>query len=91
MGEEAKRSGTGGLGLRGTLGHMGTRPHQETPPKGRCFVGAPPGVGKASGEECSAVASSLIRWGGCTAVLGGLSTVFVSGFFPSHRSESKGE
>ena len=36
-------------------------------------------------------ASSLVRWGGSAAVLGGLSTAFVGGFFPSHHSKSKGE
>ncbi len=91
MGVEGKRRGAGGLGRRGTPGQMGARPLRETPPKGRHLVGTPPGIGKASGENCSAAASSLIRWGGCAAMLGGLSTAFAGGFFPSYQSKSKGE
>jgi hypothetical protein len=36
-------------------------------------------------------ASSLVRWGGCAAVLGGLSTVFIDEVLLLHRSKSKGE
>jgi hypothetical protein len=87
---EGQRKGAGGLGRRGTPGQMGTRPFRETSSKGRHPVGAPDAVGKASSEDCSVAASSLIRWGGCAAVLGGVSTAFAGGFFPSHHSEGKG-
>ena len=36
-------------------------------------------------------ASSLVRWGGSAAVLGGLSTVFVDEVMLLHRSKRKGE
>jgi hypothetical protein len=91
MGAEGQRKGAGGLGRRGTPGQMGTRPIRETSSKGRHLVGAPDAVGKASGEDCSVAASSLIRWGGCAAVLGGLSTAFVGEVLPLHHSKSKGE
>jgi hypothetical protein len=91
MGAEGQNRGAGGLGRRGTPGQRGTRPFRETSSKGRHLVGAPAGVGKASGEDCSVAASSLVRWGGCAAVLGGFSTAFVGEFFPSHHSKSKGE
>ena len=45
-------------------------------------VGTPAGVEKVSSGECMA-AWSLIRWGGASAVLGGLSTTFVKGLLPS--------
>src|ERR687894_3099310 len=72
-------------------GPAGALPPPGTPPKGGRPVGAPAGVGKASGEDCSVAASSLIRWGGSAAVLGGMSTAFVGEFFPSHRSDSRGK
>jgi hypothetical protein len=36
-------------------------------------------------------ASSLVRWSGSAALLGGLSTVFVDGVMLFHQSKSKGE
>ena len=91
MHAEGQRRGADGLGRRGTPGQMGARPFREASSKGRHLVGAPAGVGKASGEDCCGAASSLTRWGGCAAVLGGLSTPFVGEFFPSHHSKSEGE
>ena len=35
-------------------------------------------------------ASSLVRWGGSAALLGGLSTAFVDEVMLFHRSKSKG-
>ena len=34
------------------------------------------------GVECMAAASSLVRWGGAAALLGGLSTTFIGGLLP---------
>src|SRR5918993_3467878 len=74
------------------VGHISSRrgppgpidmPHTpETSTKARRVVDTPAGVEKISSEECMA-ASSLIRWGGPAAVLGGLSTTFVKGLLPS--------
>ena len=91
MGAEGQGRGPGGLGRRSAPGKMGTLSLSETSSRGRRPISAPPGVGKASGEDCCAAASSLTRWGGCAAVLGGVSTAFVGEFFPSHHSKSKGE
>ena len=80
----------GRRGQSGPPGPVNIRPSPQSSTKGRRFEGTPAGVEKASSEDCMA-ASSLIRWGGCAAVLGGLSTAFVGGFFPSHPSKSEGE
>jgi hypothetical protein len=53
----------------------------ETSTKGRRFVGTTAGVEKVSSKDCVA-ASSLIRWGGTAALVGGLSTPFVGGILP---------
>ena len=66
---------------RGPPGPMGVRPTPETSTKGGRVVGTSAGVEKVSSEECMA-AWSLIRWGGASAVLGGLSTTFVKGLLP---------
>jgi hypothetical protein len=79
----------GQSGLPGPTGIR--RPSPETPTKGRRFGGTPGGVEKVSSEEYSMAASSLVRWGGCAAVLGGLSTVFIDEVLLLHRSKSKGE
>jgi hypothetical protein len=34
---------------------------------------------------------SLVRWSGAAALLGGLSTTFVGGLFPSHYPPKDGE
>ena len=67
-------------------------PHTpETSTKSRRLIGGTPaGVEKASSEEYMA-ASSLIRWGGASAVLGGLSTTFVSGLLPSPYPPNDGK
>ena len=75
---------------RGPPGPIGMRPTPETSTKGRRVVGTPAGVEKVSSEECMA-ASSLTRWGGSAAVLGGLSTTFVSGLLPSHYPPNDGK
>ena len=92
MGAEGQSRGAGGLGRRSAPGQMGTSLSLgETSSRGRRLIGPPAGVGKASGEDCCVAASSLTRWGGCAAVLGGLSTAFVGEFFPFHHSKSEGE
>jgi hypothetical protein len=91
MGAEGQSTGAGGLRRRSAPGQMGTSSLSETSSRGRRLISAPAGVGKASGEDCCVAASSLTRWGGCAAVLGGVSTAFVGGFFPPHHSKSKGE
>jgi hypothetical protein len=60
-------------------------------PKGRHFEGTPGGVEKVSSEEYFMAASSLVRWSGSAALLGGLSTVFVDEVMLFHQSKSKGE
>jgi hypothetical protein len=75
---------------RGPPGPIGVRPTPETSTKGRRVVGTPAGVEKVSSEECMA-ASSLIRWGGASAVLGGLSTTFVRELLPSHYPPNDGK
>ena len=75
---------------RGPPGPIGVRPTPETSTKGRRVVDTPAGVEKVSSEECMA-ASSLIRWGGPAAVLGGLSTTFVSGLLPSPYPPNDGK
>ena len=55
------------------------------------FEGTPGGVEKVSSEEYVMAASSLVRWSGSAALLGGLSAVFVDEVMPFHRSKSKGE
>ena len=61
---------------------MGTRPSREAPRKGKHFEGTPGGVEKVSSEEYFVAASSLVRWSGSAALLGGLSTVFVDEVMP---------
>ena len=70
----------------------GMRPTSpETSTKGGRFVGAPSCVEKVSSEDCVAAASSLIRWGGTAALLGGLYTTFVVGLLPTPYSPNGGE
>jgi hypothetical protein len=82
-------------GRRGQSGSPGPtgirRPSPETSTKGRHFEGTPAGVEKVSSEDSIAAASSLVRWSGSAALLGGLSTVFVDEVLPFHQSKSKGE
>jgi hypothetical protein len=81
----------GRRGQSGPPGPIGVRrPPPETSTKGRRFEGTPAGVEKVSSED-SIAASSLVRWGGSAALLGGLSTVFVDEVLPFHQSKSKGE
>ena len=75
---------------RGPPGPIGVRHTPETSTKGRRVVDTPAGVEKVSSEECMA-ASSLIRWGGSAAVMGGLSTTFVKGLLPSLYSPNDGK
>jgi hypothetical protein len=74
---------------RGPPGPIGMRHSPETSTKGRRFVGTPAGVEKVSNEDYSMAASSLIRWGGSAALLGGLSTTLVGGLFPSPLSTQR--
>jgi hypothetical protein len=78
-------------GRRGQSGPPGSigirRPSPETSTKGRRFEATPAGVEKVSGEEYFMAASSLVRWGGSAALLGGLSTAFVDEVVPFHRSK----
>ena len=61
------------------------------PVAGRRRKSPPPaGVEKVSSED-SIAASSLVRWSGPAALLGGLSTVFVDEVILFHQSQSKGE
>jgi hypothetical protein len=70
----------------------GMRPTSpETSTKGRRFVGSPAGVEKVSSEDCAAAASSLIRWGGTAALLGGLSTTLVGSLLPPTYPPNDGE
>ncbi len=81
----------GRRGQSGPPGPIGIRrPSPETVTKSRHFEGTPGGVEKVSSED-SIAASSLVRWSGSAAVLGGLSTVFVDEVIPSHRSKGVGE
>jgi hypothetical protein len=73
---------------RGPPGPIGMRHSPETSTKGRRFVGTPVGVEKVSNED-SMAASSLIRWGGSAALLGGLSTTLVGGLLPSPLSTQR--
>ena len=69
----------------------GMRPtSSEASTKGRHFVGTPAGVEKVSSEDCVA-ASSLIRWGGTAALLGGLSTTLVGSLLPPTYPSNDGE
>lgn len=67
------------------------RPFPETSTKGRRFEGTPGGVEKVSSEEYFMAASSLVRWSGSAALLGGLSTVFVDEVMLFHQGKSKGK
>lgn len=67
------------------------RPFPETSTNGRRFEGTPGGVGKVSSEEYFMAASSLVRWSGSAALLGGLSTVFVDEVMLFHQGKSKGK
>jgi hypothetical protein len=67
---------------RGPLSPIDVQPYLETPTEDRRSIDTPAGVEKVSGEDFMAVASSLTRWGGAAAVLGGLSTTFVGGLLP---------
>ena len=69
----------------------GIRPSPETSTKHRRTIGTLAGVEAVSSEEAMGAASSLIRWGGIAAVLGGLSTTFVSGLLPPLSSPNDGE
>jgi hypothetical protein len=75
---------------RGPPGPIDMPVTPETSTKARRVVGTPAGVEKVSSEECMA-ASSLIRWGGPAAVLGGLSTTFVRELLPSHYPPNDGK
>ena len=70
---------------------VGIRSYPEASTKGRRFEGTPAGVEKVSSEDSIAAASSLVRWSGSAAVLGGLSAVFVNEVIPFHQRKSKRE
>jgi hypothetical protein len=67
------------------------RSSPETSTNGRHYIGMPTTVVKVSREHSMAAASSLIRWGGTAAMLGGLSTTFVTGLLPPLSSSNEGE
>jgi len=67
---------------RGPLYPIGVQPYPETPTEDRRSIDVQAGVEKVSSEDFMAAASSLTRWGGAAAVLGGLSATFVSEFLP---------
>jgi len=69
-------------GWRGPPGQIGMRNSPETSRVGRRFIGTPAGLEKVSREGYCMAASSLIRWGGSAAVVGGLATSFVGGLLP---------
>jgi hypothetical protein len=75
----------------GPPGPMGMQHSLETSRKGKGFVGTPACEEKVSREDHSTAASSLTRWGGCAAILGGLSTTFVWGLLPPPSSPNEGE
>ncbi|MCD6054915.1 MAG: hypothetical protein K0Q96_2107 [Rubrobacteraceae bacterium] len=54
-------------------------------------MGTRPCVEKVSSEDYMAAASSLVRWGGAAAVLGGLSTSYVSGLLSPPSSSNEGD
>jgi hypothetical protein len=86
MGKEARR------GQSGPPGPIGIRrPSPETSTRGRHFEGTPGGVERVSSEEYFLAASSLVRWSGSAALLGGLSTVFVDEVMLFHQGKSEGE
>ena len=66
---------------RGLLSPIGVQPYLETPTEDRRSIDTPDGVEKVSSEDTMA-ASSLTRWGGAAAVLGGLSAIFVPDLLP---------
>jgi hypothetical protein len=65
----------------------------ETSAQSRIFSGSAAGAGpeKVSREAYSAAASSLIRWGGTAAVVGGLSTGFVGALIPPFKQPREDE
>jgi hypothetical protein len=67
---------------RGLLSPIGVQPYLETPTEDRRSIDTPDGVEKVSSEDTMAAASSLTRWGGAAAVLGGLSAIFVPDLLP---------
>ncbi len=71
-------------------GPIGLRHSPETSTKGRRSTGTTVSAEKVPNED-SMAASSLIRWGGTAAVLGGFSTTFVSGLLPPLSSPNEGE
>jgi len=79
-----------GRGQSGPPGPIGIRPPPETLTKGRRFVGTQAGVEKVPSEDSVSI-SCLVRWSGSAALLGGLSTTFVGGLFPSHYPPNDGE
>jgi hypothetical protein len=54
----------------------------KTSAQSRSFSGSAAGVEKVSREGYSVAASSLVRWGGTAAVVGGVSTAFVGALLP---------
>jgi hypothetical protein len=65
----------------------------ETSAQSRNISGSVAGAGpeKVSREAYSAAASSLIRWGGTAAVVGGVSTAFVGALLPPFKQPKEGE
>jgi hypothetical protein len=68
---------------------IGILPSPETSTKHKRSIGTLAGVEKVSSEEAMG-ASSLIRWGGAAAILGGLSTTVVSELLPPLTSPNEG-
>jgi len=78
-------------GWRGPLSPVDVQLNLETPTEDRRSIDTPAGVEKVSGEDYMAAASSLTRWGGAAAVLGGLSTAFVGWLLHPLDSSSAGD
>ena len=91
MVDQRRFDGAAGIsGWREPPGPTGMRSSPETSTKGRRFVGTPADVEKVPSEYCMA-AMSLLRCGGTSALLGGLSTTFVGGLLPPPYSPNDGE
>ncbi len=82
-------------GWRGPPSPTDVQPYLKKPtedgPSIDTSVDTPDGVEKVSDEDSMAAASSLTRWGGAAAVLGGLSTAFVGGLLPPLDSSNAGD
>jgi hypothetical protein len=63
----------------------------ETSAQSRSYSGSAAGVENVSREAYSVAASSLTRWGGTAAVVGGVSTAFVGALLPPFKQPNDDE